>query len=322
MLSSKRFPFCPEVPWKIYSKGIVSPKLSNVALNKLIANKDVVVATNGGFIESLTSLSFFEMVNFYYPTKKMYWSGNPNFNYLSWVNGLSNISNVHLSLELLEDYPTSIFLDKDNHLFFNCLNNYLTIKSYDKTYQLKNKSALLSQILKNLTQPWDENFIPKFRNLIKPIEVTKWEKLCRFYPNQPYVCLFPDWNSGFSIHSKKRLNWTPKEVKALFSLLRSAGINLILFTNNHGRYPGCLFTLPLKLDFFLPFLINAKAVLAEETDFLLAALLLSNAGVAAIKRKSGLNLQSNVKFLKKQNVIYTGKRKLNPVEVFEFIKRL
>ena len=249
MISTKFFPFTPSIPWKVkYGKYIV-PKVNLNIWKELISKKDIVVVANGGLIESFVSLCYFEMMNITSASNKLFWIGDHRFDYLIKTNGLATISNVTISNEILSKYPTPIFLDNSNNLFFNCLNNYLIYRSWYNIKGIKNYRPILDQLFINSLTNWNCDYLPNMRRMIFPSkELLSWCKVAGINLNNPYICIFPD-KTNLSIHKESCLQWDNIQIKALAACLKQKGISTIVITNDSTKYYNSnVYTIPIKLE--------------------------------------------------------------------------
>ena len=306
--SVKFFPFAPKVPWKLNYGLYVVPEINYETWQTIISPAETISVvtdhTSCGLIEAYFSLSYLEFINKANLGKKLLWAGNDKFNKLLWMNGLAKPSDKSFTKELLKKYPTPIFLDKKHNIYFNFLNNYIDVYNYCGNFAYVDNKPLLRQMWRNLAIAgvMDDMFIPQLRSFRISAGVEKWVKENNFYINKPYVCIFPDLNSGFSVHGGRMLNWNVQQVRAFSAMLRQAGYSTIIFTNNVRFFTGENVA-PMDLDFILYFLLKSKAVLSEEVDFLLLSMMLSNAKVIALKKKDHTDILQNAQFLNRSNVI-------------------
>lgn len=314
------FPFSPGIGWKIKNGKYIIPEINLDVWDKIILNKNIVVVVYGGFIESYISLCYLEMLNCVTPNNPMYWCGHSKFESLAYLNGIAKSLQVFPE-ELIVKYPTPIFMDAEESVYFNCLNNVLTVKPYYGGVGYRDKSPLIKQLLRNSTISWDNRYIPKFRKLSFPTKsFLQWTKLTKFDSNRPYVCLFQ--NLDWSNHTKSTLKWNETQIKALSAMLRQKGISTVVFTKTPGKFYGSsVYCVPITIENILYIINHAKAVLAEEVDFLLVTLMSSTAKIIMNSINKCLDPIKNGKFLgiEKNNVFLA--KKWNPVEVFNVIEQ-
>lgn len=319
MMSNKIFPFAPGIPWQVaYGKYIV-PEISAEYWHKALRQRTVVVTCFGGLIESFFSLTYLEVLNHLVPSQKLYWDGYGQFAELVTTNGLASVFG-QLKPEDLAPFPTPIFLDRNNYVFFNVLSNYLDVYAYYGNWGYRDKKAIFKQLFRNCLVNWDHQYLPKFR-INMPQAILDWAKINQFSFDRPYVVIFPD-RTGVSVHKNEFLNWNPNQVKALGTLLAQKSINLVVFAKNPGRFYD-VFTrvLPIKLAWVNFFISNAMAILSKEIDYLLLGLLISDAALISEPQVHELKLEKNRKFVGRDNLIYT-KLDLTPIDVAKEILNL
>lgn len=315
--SVRYFPFSPGIPWKMWG-AYIWPELDKAIWDRVLKDKEFVIVANGGLFESFFSLSLLEALNATDPTRQLYWTGNPKYSSLAYMNGLSKPSPVEVDAPLAERYPTPIFLDKYDLAYFNCLNNYIKLRPYYQRGRRSNMWPVTRQIFVNSLLEWDFKYIPQLRKMLVSNELEEWRKRSRFYDNKPFVLIFPD-ASDFTMHSDECLNWGPTEVKALSSMLHQVGYSLVICTNNpRPYYDSYAFHVPLELDFILFLLPKARAILSKDIDFLLMGLLLSSAKIIANpSRKRCFRFDKNRDFLGTTNDIVT-KKILTPLMAYNY----
>lgn len=315
-ISTRYFPFSPGIGWKIKNGKYIIPEINLDVWNKVTANKDITVVAFGGLIESYLSLCYLEMLNYIIPGNTLYWCGDARFDSMAILNGIA-IPEQTVPKPILSKYPAPIFLDANKNVYFNCLNNYLTVKPYYGGKGYLDKTPIAKQLLRNSTMPWDNQYIPKFRKLAIPASLLQWSKIVKFDVNKPFVCLFQ--RLGWSNHKASALGWNEVQIKALSSMLRQRGISTIIFTHNPGKFYGSsAYCLTPSMEHILYAIHKAKAILSEEVDFLLLAMMSSNAKVIMKKVSKHLSPIQNSRYLGIHKSIFVGKR-WSPPEVFDII---
>lgn len=307
------FPFSPNIPWKTKS-NIIIPQIDSSIFNKAIDGRDINIISFGGLIETLLSLSILERIHYLHPNKNFYYSGNDNFNDLISMNGLCKLKQI--DKDIIKKYPVPIFSDKENFVYFNCLNNYIDVFKYTGEYTYKNYHPIFKQILDNSC--FQLNNIIKIRNLDDPKELNNSK---RFSFDKPFVLICPD--RIYSIHNESGLGWHQQNVKSLTAMLNSVDINVVIMTDKTERYFG-INSLILKpnLKYLVWLIKRAKAVISDDVDIQLSGLLLStNIKIFGNKTYKEFSLTRNAKIVKANNELYMSKDNLKPVEVFEEIKK-
>jgi hypothetical protein len=315
--SIKYFPFTPGIPWKMKNSKYIVPELASTLWKDHISNKEIILACFGGLIETYFSFSILESINYVSPKLKLSWAGPIQFKFLCEMHGLAKYY-PDFDRDILEDFPTPIFFDKQNRVYFNCLNNYLIVKSYYGTKGYKDKRILARQIAEKSLVPWDEKFIPKIKSFSISKELEQWINLVKFKTTTPIVLILPD-HTEHTQHNINCLKWTPQQVKFLGKMLRSKNINTIVLSTQPSKYydPN-INVLPYKLEYFWYFIQQTKAIFSYDIDFLLLANILSQAKVFTAYSKHQFSLKGNNKFFNKNNYLYINKN-LQPSDVFEKI---
>lgn len=312
------FPFAPGIPWAVRAGRWVEPTLQHDVWHGVLDGRDAVVVCHGGLIESYFSLTYLEMLNCLAPDKKIYWSGDKQFNRLIWMNGLGNMNPTEFTKKMVSSYPLPLFLDGGNFFYLNVLNNYQRVISIDRLRRRKKYNPILIQMFANTTlATWDDSFLPQMRNNATPAELKTWLGVNKFHLNKPYVCIFPD--RGQTIHEFSGLDWNDSQIKALAAQLGSMQVNLLVFTDRPNRFHNSqVHVLPERLDFILALLPMARAVLSETVDYLLIAGMVGNAALVANPNCLQFNLRDNLSFINRTPLIYTSWN-LTPTQVIDFL---
>lgn len=311
----KFFPFSPGIPWKIKSGKYVIPEMSSPLWQSVTKDKDITVVCNGGLLESFFSCTILETLNYVSPKSTLYWAGDSKFLSIIEVNGLAKKHNSSelLTQNVVSGFPVPLFLDKQNNVYFNCLNNYIKVFTYYNKLGYLDKRPSFLQIFQNSLMPWNMQFIPKLRN-IPSVEFDNWMKLSRLQ-NKSFVLLVPE-ITGCSQHSEICLDLEPVKIKALAAMLFQKNIATIVMTNSYSKYlDPQLQVAPFNLKLFLYLAQKAKAVLSGEADFLLISNAISRAKIISFPLKDHLSLDKNNRMLERDNTIYSSKE-LSPLIIF------
>jgi hypothetical protein len=311
------FPFAPGIVWKLKHGKYVLPELTLASWKTALTKKQatIVLPPDAGLLEAFYSFSLLEALNQVEPQVQLSWAGPNRYHSLVQVNGLAQPINP-LNQSLLRQFPTPLFLDREQQAYFNCLNNYLTVSAYYGQTGYQDKRAVVQQITEKSLLPWSPRYIPKLRTWPESKELTTWLKLHRIYPNSPFVLIIPEVTTH-SQHQVESLTWGPQPIRALAAMLSQVGITTIVAAMNPAKfYDSIAVTLPFDLNSVLQLMPQAQAILAKDLDFLLLALSLSEAKLLTTKQPHQFKLEKNQKFLGGvQNQIYTFS-KLEPLTVF------
>lgn len=316
-LSVKFFPFAPGIPWKIKAGKYVVPEISAPLWQSLTKDKELTVICNGGLLESFFSCTILEAINYISPKSSLSWAGDVRHLPLIKINGLAKIHDNYKSLSqnVAEQFPTPIFLDKQNNVYFNCLNNYIKVFSYYGKFGYQDKRASCAQIFQNSLLSWDEQFIPRLRNYSSNIDNLIKLPLLQ---NKSFVLILPD-IIGYSNHQDICLDLEPIKIKSLAAMLFQKNIATIVMTNSPAKYfDSQIQTIAFDLELFLYLAQKSKSILSREPDFLLITNAISKAKIISKPLQNHLDLKKNNKILNRGNITYTN-RDLSPLEIFNKI---
>jgi hypothetical protein len=312
--STKIFPFVPGVPWKLKYHQYITPEIFPIELwKKVTTEKDFIVTSYGGLIESFFSLSFLEFLNDLHPAAEKFWAGDPKFLPLVKCQNLANYSEEPKSGDLFR-FPTPVFLDASKFTIFNSLFNYIQVYNIYGELKYQDGKAIFDQIFKNSLLPWDSKYLPKIRaNLSLTCEnILRSHNLSL---SDDYVLIFPE-ASALSSHKQSCLNWNVSQVKALASMLKQQQLKTIVLSNNPRKYLDAnVISLDFNLELIINLLYSCKLILSESIDFLLIGLLVSSAKLASKPTFKELKLEKNKKWLNHNNEIY-NKENLTPIDVY------
>jgi hypothetical protein len=152
------YPFTLDIPWTI-KRNIIVPKISQELWDKLISKRDINVICPGYFLEALVvSLSayIFNINNI----KVSNWIIPKYYTEMYNFMGINNISPIEGNIfaaydeliQLMYDYPTPLFFDGGNNVYFNMLFSYGTYSctEYKNYIKGRNENPFYKQILSNL----------------------------------------------------------------------------------------------------------------------------------------------------------------------------
>lgn len=311
------FPFSPGIPWSFNKKFLIN-KVPDFVWSRFISQRKNIIVSNGGLIESFFSLSIAEVLNFIYPEKQVYWSGEESYKYLLSINGLLKFNDFQINSQIASSYNTPIFFDRSKNLYFNCLNNYLEKKSFDLKKIQNNKDPILKQIFSNALIKWDPFYIPKIRKDISE-NFNKWCSINKFYKNNPYIVIIPE-KTKFTQHKLSCLGWGVNRIKALSSILYSYGINTLIVCDDYLKYKNPNnFVAPLKLDILISAIKDCKAIMSEDIDYLLLSMMISDGTIISKNLKNKYSLHGNAEFLEiNSNIIFS--KNLKNLDILNIIK--
>ena len=307
------FPFAPGIPYRVRN-GYILPQMDNNSWNKIFKDKESVFIANKGFVEAVYTLPLIEVLNHKSPgTKLKFISGDFDLVYES--QGLAKKTDYSISNEVLNKYPAPVFFNKNKDTaYVNCLNSYINIKDYYGQFKYRDKKAIGGQIFKNIMLDWDNRYTPNLRNLEPSIGMKEFAKARGLNFNHPYILLIPE-RTKLSKHGASCLGWSVSDVRSFASMISGKGYKLVILTNYPEKYYGINAIIStIKLDFLLYLLVNSNIILSEEVDFLLSALLISNAKIFSKETFDECKIEKNKKFFRAENDICTFKN-LSPIDV-------
>jgi hypothetical protein len=318
-LGTKIFPFAEGVPYTLGNSKFIIPELNSDRWHYLFRDRISSLCLQGGFIENLFSLSYFEALNTIYSRHKMEWCGNSLFKKLNDLQGLAK-SSKRISSSVLYQYPVPAFFNKNKTAtFMNCLNNYIDVYTYYGEFRYRNDKALLKQLFNNLMIKWDDKYIPQLRRIDLPEKLNKLANTSRFDLRKKFVLLFPD-ITGWSDHNSISLTWGLNEVRSFNAMLSKTDYNLIIVSPYPQRYYGLgALIVPMAVDNIIYLIKESSFVLSKEPDFVLAGLFVGNTTPCALKLYNECCLIRNKKFVNPGKRIITSNN-LTPMEMFEVLK--
>ena len=319
-MTVRYFPFCPGIPWQTKNTYDIIPKLSIDSWNRALHERNIVLVNFGGLFETYFSLSYVEAFNKLNLKNKIYFNGRDEFYDLINLNGLLKHKKI-IDNQIALKYTLPIFLDKSNNVYFNCLNNYIDVYGYNAKFRYKNYKSLSEQLFSNSCLDWNINYTPQFRNLKTSNQFIELKKNRRFDIDKPFILIFPDDNSGLSMHSVSMLGWTIPQVKSFASMVQPKGIQTVIVTKNINKYVGInALMLSPQFDTILCLIEKSSVILSEEIDFLLIGLLLSNKGMIMSKNiDKQYSIKKNQIYLQTNKKLFISKT-LEPIEVYKEIK--
>lgn len=313
--SYKIFPFAPGIKWKVdKGKYIKNPSINYENWTRISENKNIVVLAYGGLIESFFSLSFIEAYGQLEPHRKFFWAGDSRFVPLVHYQKKALIKNVP---NISSRFPTPIFLDAENNIYFNCLNNYLNVKSISGRNSYFDKRLIFKQIFANAMINWDgRRYIPKL-NVVNNEFYNKWSKLNRFYDNKNFILLF-DGGRDFSLHNTDPLGWDVFNIRQFISMLQRSNMNAVVVTDRPSIYNGLnVYVAGFDIDIILHLLTKASVVLSSTIDFLLLALCIGDAHLFCRKKvDKWVNINKSAEYFASTCVISQSKEFV-PLEIYK-----
>lgn len=319
---TKYFSFSRTIPWKCYhnpspSEYVITSHVERGPLSAVINNKDTYMVVFGGLLESFFSLILLEVTNKICPQNDLYWIGKSTFSDLVKLNALAKISNINFNKELLINYPTPLFVDKKDHVYYNFITNYIK-----NPFTLKKiPFPIIQQLLNNCIIDKPLEYLPELRLTDFLDSYHTACLLAKINENKPFLLIFDDMK--LSMHNKKTLNWSVQQVFSFASMLNSIGVDCVMLTDKVTRYHNsAVKALPFRFDYAWHLLTKARYLMSYCIDPLLIGILLSSkCRIISNVLDKEFNILNNFNYLHNGEKIL-AKERVEPLEAFEFIRSL
>jgi len=247
------YKFCPGIPWKVKNKVLV-PSVNRDIWKELIITKPTTAICPGYFFEALFVPLFQKVLN-QYGVKIQRWI-IPS--YYTDLLKLFNIKNetiderkdffkefvrVYRTIHL---FPSPIFMDRENNLYFNMLHNYGVTRCVNGKYLDRNYDNCWKQILKNTCSYPYEMAYPFFDHELLKIQLKKFFEQKNIDIDKPYVILD---NSNISYKSADERAIIPNclsnhQIRAMGMTLWQNKKQLLVMGENVNYGVGNIFSIP------------------------------------------------------------------------------
>lgn len=312
----KFFPFSAGIPWKIDRGKYIVPEIDSETWHKVLDNRQITITAFGGLLESFFSLAAAEALVSFDPGHRLFWLGNPEYNFFVRVQNLCKLSDLDLKPEMLGNYPTPIFFDAHENAYLNVLNNYLVRTSYWGKYPEPVNTPVLEQIFQNVMVPWRPSYVPKFRKLGSEF----FDELCRtrrIRQRTKIVCIV------LNPVQDDLLGWNMHNLKEFTQLASHKGLKIVVFTHNVNMFYGTkILAHEYDLRKILQVMMNSWMVLSSDVQWLLIALIITDARVIAKQMDGPFDLFKNAEVLGAQNDIFTDRECMSPIDAFTICEGL
>jgi hypothetical protein len=290
------FPFAPGIPYNVIHPYYVKPEMNFNLLLRLLNENNVVVISNGGFLEAYLSCITAEMLYKNCASSKKYWSGDSRFNDLIQANGILLPSINKFPANITATHPVPLFLDRNNNCYMNIQYRYLKINPIKMSIitTKKPKESVIEQIVKNSLFPWDISYLPEMRKM--PISQYQYKK--------NNITIIPQ--TELSIHKNETMKWTTTQIRAFCSLAQKNGFNItILNSKDQNPYYGCGQILKFNIQNLFKSITNSHTVLSSEIDFLILSSIISKSRIISNEIEDQLCIRGCRDFLSKSvEIIY------------------
>jgi hypothetical protein len=305
---NKFFPFSPGIPWKVDRGKYIIPEIDFETWHKVLDGRDVIITAFGGLAESFLSLCAAEALVSFDSSHNICWLGHSKYSFFVRAQGLCKLSPISLKPQTLKQYPVPLFLDNEGRAYFNILNNYLVRKSYWGQYPEDVKAPALEQITRNIMVPWN-NYIPRLRNLGTDF-VDGLRNTGRIRSSTKIISIIIE-NTRLDI-----LGWTLQNIKEFSQLASHKGWRVIIFTHKPNMFYGSnILAVEHSYSNILQAIKKSWVVLSNDINWLLIALMISDATLISRHINNQYNLFKNAESLDRCNDIFTD-RNISPIDVF------
>jgi hypothetical protein len=313
------FPFCPGIAWSIQN-GICRVRKGSISLlNNKLQNNDITILAYGGLLETFASLYIMESININFPSSKLFWEGNSYYNKIIEANGLANISMEVIGINSSYQYPLPLFFDKEGKAYINALYNYAANRGLGLKGNLKTGISPFAKIIYNSLYRFNSRFLPKFRDLHCPDTLSKLLALQKININKFTVLLIPD-KTGLSIHDNEYFKWDVTKIKSFYAALKQDDIQLIIATNEPGKYYSFPSVVPLNIENIIYLLNKSNAILSRDYDYLVVSYMMGAPPIAEKKKKAYALYRHADSF--RGLCRFYEKKNLQPINAINFIRKL
>lgn len=306
----KFFPFSGGIRWEVRNGKYIHPQIDMDTWNAVIDCKDIVVTSFGGLLESLFSLTVVEALHRIRPDQDIYWLGNDTYSNLHYINGISKSCSINLTPKMLKNYPTPLFFDKDNRIYFNLLFNFLLKKSFWNCYPKERKEPVFEQIFSNALIPFDKSYLPKFRRLGTDFidELIKTNKLTS--KSNIITIILEKTNNDI-------LNWGVQQIKEFVQIVSAKGFKVVVFSHDISRFYGSkILAFQYDVRKILQIIQKTKLLLSNDIQWLLAGLVTSNeVGIVCKDEKGPYDIFKNAEYIGVENDIFSYRDSISTLDV-------
>lgn len=324
----KFFPFAAGIPWSIELGKYIIPSVDLEIWNNSILNKDgdFYIVSFGGMIESFFSLSIAEAIKSIKSNVNIKWIGNNKYIDFLDMQKLCKIGDVAINKTHLKQYPTPIFFDKNDNVYFNILNNYLTKYSYWGLQPKEVKEPIFKQIAKNITIPWND-YYPRIRKVNCDF-LNNFVKTKNIKPKTKIITIVLNDNVKDNV-----LNWNLHNIKEFVQIFYLKGYKVVIFADNIYKYHGmnCSVFEMSNLWNVVQMIQRSFAVLSNNIDWLLISLLVGDSALFSnMPKDERYDLFANSEFLIGENsnnynvndIFINNEGGFLPIDVFNIIEEI
>jgi hypothetical protein len=307
--SYKFFPFSGGIRWEIRDYKYIHPSIDLDTWNTAVNEKDIIITVFGGLLESLFSLTVIEALYKLKPNQNIYWLGTDKYSNLHYINGISKPCSISLTPKILRNYPTPLFFDKDNKIYFNLLFNFLLKKSYYNKKPKEREEPIFEQIFLNALIPFNNSYLPKLRrlgtdfidDLIKSNKLTSKSKII--------TIILEKTNNDI-------LNWGVQQIKEFVQIVSAKGFKVIVFAHDISRFYGSkILAFQYDVRKILQVIQRAKLLLSNDIQWLLSGLLISDTGIICKDENGPYDIFKNAEYIGVENDIFSYRDSISTLDV-------
>lgn len=324
--SKKIFPFAPGIPWTIKNERYVVPKIDEKTWNSALKDKNFVITCFGGFLESFFSFSYFESIYKIEPHRYISWCGYSDFKPLCKLYGTKFFDSENkIDYSIKERYPAPIFMDSGYNVYFNVLNNYIQIKSFNKQKAYLNNDICLKQLFDNSLMPW-QNDIPKFINL-KNKKYENWKQTYKFDDTKKFIVIFT--KTWRTMHPLVCMDWDDRQIRELGEILSHLNISVIVCGGDvYDPFykSSSVYRAPIDIEIILNLMKKSYGIISKDIDNLIIGMMMSNKTIifSNIVKESFskvFDFYKNAEYIGADNMIYTFDN-IKPIDIFNICEGL
>lgn len=286
------FPFAPGIPWRVKDKKFVMSHMQKGFWEKTVSHKSFCIVCFSGIFETIFALSFIEYLRLAFPDSKIEYCGN--YSDIVYRHGIAQIT-TRVTEDILLKYPTPVFFDKNNTAYLNIAINYKGYKSIDGIGFKSRNESLVCQLCDNTLLLKSLDIKPKL--VFSAAKFDSWKTLHKFDKGKYILFVL---KSARAIHDCDMLGMDMRSIREFAAIVKPMGYKVVVL-GEASVDPGYAILSRFDLDIFFALVKDAKFVLSHHIDFLLSAMLLSNATI--IGKKNDTEHYNLIKNYKKVDVI-------------------
>lgn len=323
-----KLPYTQDIIWNLDHK-------QKIKINSLEPYMDIIKNNNnihnvicyGGLLEnyiSLYLLSYLKRQN-----KKINFIGHYEFNnFIKKITG-SSLNSYLLNKQVIDNYPSPIFFDKDNNIYYNILYNLYNEINYAGIDIGEHKKCILKVINNNIIYKNIFDNPIDISNLLFSKHYLNWKNSNKNLLKIPYIIVAPG-KTRMSIHSGKYLNWTIDDCIEFSNLMKKLGIFVIIMNTGSFVTKTEYNHISFGVSQYLDLVGSAFMVIADEIDLILIKVIKDYNGYYAFNsfelKNKFYSIPNNLHFMQQKfdiNFIKSNlliKKILTPNDIYVWLK--